>query len=158
MSRKKIVILILVMIITVFAACFSKKVINYAAFDLEKSELERVSNKVVLTSKINEEKDPINNLSSFEVRRGSQIIVYVSWFDLPIKELCFKVNLLGPDNTIIDQDFMIFKPHQPVYYTWLEFNLQENITPLGDIKIQVFLNNHLTKETSVKFVKFMNGF
>ncbi len=130
------------------SGCSSKKkIIDYNSFSISQEQLSKISTKIIFTSGLDKNKDPINDLTEFEVKNDAKSICYISWFDLDAnKDYYVKVKWFGPNNEIFEQDDDVFKPNSPSYYSWLKLNLVENVTPKGKFKVQVFLNNSLVKE------------
>jgi hypothetical protein len=127
-----------------------KKQIDYNSFTISKEELASISVRSILTTGIDRNKDPIDEVKEFNLDNSEvEIISYNSWFDLnTTKKYYLKIKWFSPDNQIFEQNDYIFKPTEPSWYTWNYLAYNKKLIPKGPFKVKIYLNNALVNELS----------
>ncbi|MDI1353825.1 MAG: hypothetical protein PSX36_02820 [bacterium] len=133
---------------TLLASCSSlKKGVDYGAFALTAKEQLLISVKAVLTSKLDETNDPIDEVKEYTVGESVKPIIYLTWFELSTPQKYYvKIKWISPNDELFEQNDYLFTAKEPTWYTWHFITLEDKLAPRGNWKIKIYINNELKKD------------
>jgi hypothetical protein len=126
---------------------------NYKTYTLTEDEQRDIKCKVILTSGLNEQKLPINNISEYILDSETPLCIFVRFFNLYRTEYFVCVNMYSEDGKLFDQYNSVFKPSKISSDISFTGKYLSSLVKPGNIKIELKINNVKVDESVLLFKK-----
>jgi hypothetical protein len=102
---------------------------------------------IVFTTALTSDKLPKNDLQEISLKE-KRFFIFMKWF-FSLEEHCYTVKIFDDAGKLIYQKEYCFKPTEPIWHTWPEYELNRYVDKPGRWKVEIFLDG---KKAGEKFL------
>lgn len=132
----KNIVIILILIVT--ASCTTLK-------DDKQTYLENPDYRLILSSGVDSNDDPIDNLEEISLA-NEKLVIYTTWFNIPTNSYSYSCKIYDSSGQKVKDSNMDFNPTSDEWYTWSTFYLNPNTDKAGKWKMELFLDGVIVIE------------
>lgn len=157
-EMKKLLVMMLLASLLMFVGCQTTEkkgdVSKFKSYSLSDDDYERIKTKIFFTRSLDDDNNPVENLSELEIKDGDKLYVYIKWFNLYVDKCFMVINILDDEGNLFKQSSFDFYPKSTSWNTWNSFELNNTECPEGDVIVDVYLNH---RKIECKFFRFIKN-
>lgn len=105
--------------------------------------------RVIFTTGLNENNEPINNLTDFSLD-DKAVYIYVTWYSLPRELHQYACKIYDGAGDLVRLATMEFTPNDDSHYTFSSYQIRKTLDKPGTWKFEIYLNGVRVIDKSIK--------